>query len=56
MAKFPEAEATLMNIKICKKCKSRNAKSAIKCRKCGYKTLRPRKKGKSAKGGGGAPK
>jgi len=56
MARFPEAEAALMNVKICKKCKARNAKTAEKCRKCGYKALRPRKKGKAAKGGGAAAK
>lgn len=51
MAKFPEAEASLMNVKICKKCKARNPKPAEKCRKCGYKSLRARKKGKATKGG-----
>ncbi|MEM3364011.1 MAG: 50S ribosomal protein L40e [Candidatus Micrarchaeia archaeon] len=54
MAKFPEAEAALSSVKVCKKCKARNPKSAIKCRKCGYKALRPKKKGKAAKGGGAA--
>jgi len=49
MAKFPEAEAAIMSVKVCMKCKARNPKTVQKCRKCGYKTLRAKKKGKSAK-------
>ncbi len=49
MAKFPEAESVIMGVKICMKCKTRNPKSADKCRKCGYKVLRAKKKGKTAK-------
>ncbi|MEM0438134.1 MAG: 50S ribosomal protein L40e [Candidatus Micrarchaeia archaeon] len=56
MAKFPEAEAALSSIKICHKCKSRNPKTATKCRKCGYRYLRQKKKGKGGKGGAGAAK
>ncbi|MCX8205814.1 MAG: 50S ribosomal protein L40e [Candidatus Micrarchaeota archaeon] len=57
MAKFPEAEAVLMSVKVCHKCKSRNPKTATKCRKCGYRYLRGKKKGKGGKGAaGGAAK
>ena len=31
-------------IKICMKCKSRNAWTSTKCRKCGYKALRAKHK------------
>ncbi|MGB9634995.1 MAG: 50S ribosomal protein L40e [Candidatus Micrarchaeia archaeon] len=54
MAKFPEAEAVLMNVLVCKKCKARNPSTAEKCRKCGYRYLRKKKKGKGAKAGGAA--
>lgn len=44
-----------LNMFICMKCNARNRVAASKvrigkalCRKCGYKKLRPRKKGKSA--------
>ena len=37
MARFPEAEARLLNVKICMKCNARNAIKATRCRKCGYK-------------------
>jgi len=45
MGKFPEADAQITKIWICKKCKARNKKGAKKCRKCGYTYLRPKKKG-----------
>ncbi|MHC1593659.1 MAG: 50S ribosomal protein L40e [Methermicoccaceae archaeon] len=40
MARFPEAEHRLLNIKICMKCNARNALKATRCRKCGYSGLR----------------
>ncbi|MAO70360.1 MAG: 50S ribosomal protein L40e [Euryarchaeota archaeon] len=48
MARFPEAEARLLDVRICMKCNARNALRATKCRKCGYKGLRL--KNKEAKG------
>ena len=48
MARFPEAEARLLDVKVCMKCNARNALKAVKCRKCGYKGLRL--KNKEAKG------
>lgn len=42
MARFPEAEARLLRVKICMKCNARNAMRATVCRKCGYKGLRPK--------------
>jgi large subunit ribosomal protein L40e len=49
MGKFPIADAELAKIMICKKCKSRNRVGATKCRKCGYKDLRPKHKDIKAK-------
>ena len=40
MERFPEAEARLLDVKVCMKCNARNAKRAVKCRKCGNKGLR----------------
>ena len=42
MARFPEAEERLLRVKICMKCNARNAWRATRCRKCGYKGLRPK--------------
>jgi len=42
MARFPEAEARLLHVKICMKCNARNAMRATSCRKCNYKGLRPK--------------
>ena len=42
MARFPEAEARMLHRKICMKCNARNAMRATRCRKCGYKGLRPK--------------
>ncbi|MCS7120988.1 MAG: 50S ribosomal protein L40e [Archaeoglobaceae archaeon] len=42
MARFPEAEARLFNVKICMRCNARNAWKAKVCRKCGYRGLRPK--------------
>ncbi len=44
MARFPEAESRLLNVKICMRCNARNAPRATTCRKCGYKGLRPKSK------------
>ena len=52
MARFPEAEARLLEVRICMKCNARNALKASKCRKCGYKGLRL--KNKETKTAGGA--
>ncbi|MEW5936602.1 MAG: 50S ribosomal protein L40e [Candidatus Thermoplasmatota archaeon] len=40
MARFPEADARLLNKKICMKCYARNAPRATRCRRCGYHGLR----------------
>ncbi|MBS1264172.1 MAG: 50S ribosomal protein L40e [Methanonatronarchaeales archaeon] len=44
MARFPEAEERLLNVKICMKCNARNPIRATKCRKCGYHRLRRKAK------------
>ncbi|MEI7827342.1 MAG: 50S ribosomal protein L40e [Euryarchaeota archaeon] len=44
MARFPEAEKKLLNIKICMRCNARNPPKATRCRKCGYKNLRVKSK------------
>lgn len=49
MARFPEAEERLFNVKICMKCNARNPIRADTCRKCGYHKLRP--KAKAGRGG-----
>ena len=49
MARFPEAEARLLNVKICMKCNARNPMKARVCRKCGYKGLRPKSKERRGK-------
>jgi len=48
MARFPEAEARLLDVMICMKCNARNAKRATKCRKCGSDNLRPKNKERKA--------
>ena len=40
MARFPEAEARLLRVKICMDCNARNAIKAARCRKCGSSDLR----------------
>ncbi len=42
MARFPEAENRLLIMKICMNCSARNPMKAKRCRKCGYKGLRPK--------------
>jgi len=49
MARFPEAEARLLNVKICMRCNARNPIKARVCRKCGYKGLRPKSKERRGK-------
>ena len=49
MGKFPIADAELSKIWICKSCKARNRSGAEKCRKCGYRYLRPKRKDIKAK-------
>ena len=44
MGKFPEADAELSKITICRKCKTRNKKGVPKCRNCGSPHLRPKRK------------
>ncbi|ABN58172.1 MULTISPECIES: 50S ribosomal protein L40e [Methanoculleus] len=48
MARFPEAEARLLNVKICMKCNARNAIRATSCRKCGSDELRAKSKERKA--------
>ena len=48
MARFPEAESRLLNVKICMRCNARNAIRATSCRKCAYKNLRPKNREKKA--------
>ncbi len=40
MARFPEAEARLLNKRICMKCGASNAFQAKRCRRCRSKELR----------------
>jgi ubiquitin-large subunit ribosomal protein L40e len=49
MGKFPEADSELVKISICRKCKTRNKKGTPKCRKCGSKFMRPKRKDIRAK-------
>ncbi|MEM2909313.1 MAG: hypothetical protein QW590_01765 [Candidatus Bilamarchaeaceae archaeon] len=44
MGKFPEADAELAKIWICKRCKGRNKAGIEKCRKCGSVYLRPKRR------------
>ncbi len=48
MGRFPEAEAHLLNVKVCMHCNARNPVGATSCRKCGYKNLRPKNKERKA--------
>ena len=43
MAKFPVAEKHFLKKIVCLKCKTLNPKGAVRCRKCGYTKLRPRR-------------
>ncbi len=52
MGKFPIADKALTKIFICKKCKARNPRGALRCRKCDYPNLRvKRSRKKEGKGG-----
>ncbi|MEW6329017.1 MAG: 50S ribosomal protein L40e [Candidatus Micrarchaeota archaeon] len=44
MGKFAIADAEISKIWICRKCKARNKRGAEKCRACGYRALRPKRK------------
>ena len=44
MGKFPEADAEITKVWICRRCKARNKAGMKKCRKCGSEYLRPKNK------------
>lgn len=44
MGKFPEADAELASVWVCMRCKARNKAGAEKCRKCGSRYLRPKRR------------
>jgi large subunit ribosomal protein L40e len=44
MARFPEAENRILNLKICMRCNARNPVKATRCRKCSYHGLRMKSK------------
>jgi len=44
MARFPEAEARLLNKKVCMKCGALNATRAERCRRCHSRELRVKAK------------
>jgi large subunit ribosomal protein L40e len=44
MARFPEAEKRILNVRICMRCNARNPIRATRCRKCGYEGLRMKSK------------
>ncbi len=49
MGKFPIADAQLSKTWICRECKGRNRAGVEKCKRCGYKYLRPKRKEKRVK-------
>jgi ribosomal protein L40E len=49
MGKFAEADAEISKTMICRRCKTRNKKGILKCRKCGSPYLRPKNKEIKAK-------
>lgn len=49
MGRFQLADEALSKIWICRKCKARNKAGAEKCRKCGSKYMRPKKREVSVK-------
>lgn len=49
MGKFALADAELSQIWICRRCKARNRAGAKSCRKCGYTSLRPKRKDTKSK-------
>ncbi|ADD05019.1 50S ribosomal protein L40e [Natrialba magadii ATCC 43099] len=44
MPSFDAAEDRMLNKMICMRCNARNSAEAKRCRKCGYKNLRPKAK------------
>jgi len=44
MTKFEAAEKRLFGFNICMRCNAKNPLKASKCRKCGYRGLRPKAK------------
>ncbi len=44
MGKFPEADARIAQINVCRKCKTRNTRGVEKCRKCGSSYMRPKRR------------
>ena len=50
MGKFPLADAEISKVWICRRCKAKNKAGSEKCRRCGYKSLRPKKKDTKTKG------
>jgi len=44
MGKFPEADARLLDKKVCMHCYATNPPKAKRCRKCGSTELRPKAK------------
>ncbi|MFB6107312.1 MAG: 50S ribosomal protein L40e [Haloplanus sp.] len=44
MASFEKAERRILEKQICMRCNARNPPRATRCRKCGYKNLRPKAK------------
>lgn len=43
LGKFPIADKAMLRILVCKKCKARNPRGALLCRKCNYPSLRPKR-------------
>ncbi|HIH19722.1 TPA: 50S ribosomal protein L40e [Candidatus Micrarchaeota archaeon] len=51
MGKVPLADKAFLSVVICMKCKTRNPRGAVRCRKCNYPHLRPKRaRKKEAKG------
>jgi large subunit ribosomal protein L40e len=48
MASFDAAEKRTLSKLICMRCNARNPTRAKRCRKCGYKNLRPKSKERRA--------
>jgi large subunit ribosomal protein L40e len=48
MASFDVAEKRTLEKQICMRCNARNPSRATRCRKCGYKRLRPKSKERRA--------
>ncbi len=44
MGRFQLADEALAKIWVCRKCKARNKAGAAKCRKCGSRYLRPKRR------------